>query len=128
MKNKTPSNNEKERIIEEVQKLLEERRRKTLEMARKAILEEEIESKEVKEALHHFMTKYWHDLARPTLMSICCEAVGGDPDAIILFAVPLSLINEALDIKKHNTKNHAKHIRPKTSQKHQGKKQERHIQ
>ena len=99
MKNKSPSNNEKERIIEEVQKLLEERGRKPLEMARKAILEEEIESKEVKEALHYFITEYWHDLARPTLMSICCEAVGGDPNATIPFAVPLSLISGALDIQ-----------------------------
>jgi len=99
MKNKSPSNNEKERIIEEVQKLLEERGRKPLEMVRKAILEEEIESKEVKEALRYFITEYWHDLARPTLMSICCEAVGGDPNATIPFAVPLSLISGALDIQ-----------------------------
>ena len=99
MKNKSPSNNEKERIIEEVQKLLEERGRKPLEMVRKAILEEEIESKEVKEALHYFITEYWHDLARPTLMSICCEAVGGDPNATIPFAVSLSLISGALDIQ-----------------------------
>jgi len=99
MKNKSPSNNEKERIIEEVQKLLEERGRKPLEMVRKAILEEKIESKEVKEALHYFITEYWHDLARPTLMSICCEAVGGDPNATVPFAVPLSLISGALDIQ-----------------------------
>jgi len=99
MKNKSLSNNEKERIIEEVQKLLEERGRKPLEMVRKAILEEEIESKEVKEALHYFITEYWHDIARPTLMSICCEAVGGDPNATIPFAVPLSLISGALDIQ-----------------------------
>ncbi len=99
MKNKSLSNNEKERIIEEVQKMLEERGRKPLEMARKAILEEEIESKEVKEALHYFITEYWHDLARPTLMSICCEAVGGDPNATVPFAIPLSLISGALDIQ-----------------------------
>jgi len=90
---------EKEKLIEEVQKLMEERGRKPLEMARKAILEEKIESKKVKEALHYFMTEYWHDLARPTLMSICCEAVGGDPNATIPFAVPLSLISGALDIQ-----------------------------
>jgi len=49
--------------------------------------------------LHYFITEYWHDLARPTLMSICCEAVGGDPNATIPFAVPLSLISGALDIQ-----------------------------
>jgi len=90
---------EREKLIKDIQKLMEERGRKPLEMARKAILEEKIESKEVKEALHYFMTKYWQDLARPTLMSICCEAVGGDPNATIPFAVPLSLISGALDIQ-----------------------------
>jgi len=99
MKNKSRPNNENEEIIEKVQKLMEERGRKPLEMARKAILEEKIESREVREALHYFMTEYWHDLARPTLMSICCEAVGGDPNATIPFAVPLSLISGALDIQ-----------------------------
>ena len=99
MKNKSQPNNENEEIIEKVQKLMEERGRKPLEMARKAILEEKIESREVKEALHYFMTKYWQDLARPTLMSICCEAVGGDPNATIPFAIPLSLISGALDIQ-----------------------------
>ena len=99
MKNKLQPNNENEEIIGKVQKLMEERGRKPLEMARKAILEEKIESKEVREALHYFMTEYWQDLARPTLMSICCEAVGGDPNATIPFAIPLSLISGALDIQ-----------------------------
>jgi len=91
-------NKQQEKLVEEVQKLMEERGRKPLEMARKSVLEEEIECKEVKEALHYFMTEYWQDLARPTLMSICCEAVGGDPKATTVFAVPLSLISGALDI------------------------------
>ncbi|MCD6242215.1 polyprenyl synthetase family protein [Candidatus Bathyarchaeota archaeon] len=89
---------QQEKLIEEIQKLMEERGRKPLEMARKAVLEEKIECKEAKEALHYFITEYWHDLARPTLLSICCEAVGGDPNATIPFAVPLSLISGALDI------------------------------
>ena len=89
---------QQEKVIEEIRKLMEERGRKPLEMARKAVLEEKIECKEAKEALHYFITEYWHDLARPTLLSICCEAVGGDPNATIPFAVPLSLISGALDI------------------------------
>ena len=91
-------NEEQERLIEEVEKLMEERGRKPLEMARKAVLEEKIECKEAREALHYFITEYWHDLTRPTLLSICCEAVGGDPNATIPFAVPFSLISGAIDI------------------------------
>ena len=97
-KNLQCSNKEQEKLIEEVQRLMEERGRKPLDMARKAVLEEKIECREAREALHYFMTEYWQDLARPTLLSICCEAVGGNPNATIPFAVSLSLISGAIDI------------------------------
>ena len=87
-----------EEIMEQVQKILEERGRKALEMARKTVLEEEIECKEVREALKYFMTEYWHDLARPALLSIACEAVGGDPDITTPIAIPMTLISGAIDI------------------------------
>jgi geranylgeranyl diphosphate synthase type I len=95
-KNRNDSNQEE--IIERVEKLLKERGAKPLEMARKAILEEEIECKEVREALEYFMTKCWQDLARPTLLSLGCEAVGGNPEATAPFAVALSLISGGIDI------------------------------
>lgn len=92
------SDKEQEKLIGEVQRLMEERGRKPLNMARKAVLEERIESKEAGEALHYFIKECWHDLARPTLLSLCCEAVGGDPNATIPFAVCLSLISGGIDI------------------------------
>jgi geranylgeranyl diphosphate synthase type I len=92
---KAPS---QEEMMEQVQKLLEERGRKALEMARKTVLEEEIECKEIREALKYFMTEYWHDVARPALLSLCCEAVGGDPEVTIPIAIPLSLISGGIDI------------------------------
>lgn len=87
-----------EDIIEHVEKLLKERGAKPLEMARKAILKEKIECKEVQEALEYFMTKCWQDLARPTLLSLGCEAVGGNPEATTSIAVALSLISGGIDI------------------------------
>jgi len=87
-----------EEIVEQVQRLLEERGRKALEMAKKEMLQEKIECKEVREALNYFMTEYWQDLARPALLSLCCEAVGGDPEATIPIAIPLSLISGGIDI------------------------------
>lgn len=92
---KTPS---QEEITEQVQKILEERGRKALEMARKTVLEEKIECKEVREALNYFMTEYWHDVARPALLSLACEAVGGNPDITTPIAIPMSLISGAIDI------------------------------
>jgi len=87
-----------EEMMEQVQKIFEERGRKALEMARQTILQEEIECKEVHEALKYFMTDYWHDLARPTLLSLACEAVGGNPDITTPIAIPMTLISGAIDI------------------------------
>jgi geranylgeranyl diphosphate synthase type I len=93
--NETPN---QEEITKQLQKLLKERGRKALEMAKKTVLEEKIESKEVQEALKYFMTEYWHDVARPALLSLTCEAVGGDPDTTTPIAIPMSLISGAIDI------------------------------
>jgi geranylgeranyl diphosphate synthase type I len=84
--------------MKEVQKIFRKRGIKALEMARKEILEEKIEYKQVKEAITYFVMKYWHDLARPSLLSMTCEAVGGDPEATIPVAVPMILISGAIDI------------------------------
>jgi geranylgeranyl pyrophosphate synthase len=92
---KAPS---QEEMMEQVQKILEERGRKALEMARKTVLEEEIECKEVRKALKYFITEYWHDLARPALLSLCCEAVGRDPDITTPIAIPMTLISGGIDI------------------------------
>ena len=87
-----------EEIVKQVQKLLEERGIKALEMARKEVLGEEIECKEAREALKYFMTQYWHDRTSPTLLSLACEAVDGDLNAVATFAKPIILIGGAADI------------------------------
>jgi geranylgeranyl pyrophosphate synthase len=87
-----------EEITKKLQQLLEERGMKALELARKTVLEEKIESKEVREALKYFMSEYWYDVTRPALLSLVCEAVGGDPNIITPVAIPMSLISGAIDI------------------------------
>jgi geranylgeranyl diphosphate synthase type I len=93
--NETPS---QEEITQQLQKLLHERGKKTLELARKTVLEEKIESKEVQEALTYFMTEFWHDVTRPALLSLVCEAVGGDPEITTPIAISMSLISGGIDI------------------------------
>ena len=95
---KNPKQPSQEEMMKQVQKIFEERGRKALEMARKTVLEEEIECKEAREALKYFITEYWHDLARPALLSLACEAVGGDPDITTPIAIPMTLISGAIDI------------------------------
>jgi geranylgeranyl diphosphate synthase type I len=87
-----------EEITEQLQKLLHERGKEGLELARKTVLEEKIESKEVREALDYFMNEYWHDVTRPALFSLVCEAVGGDPNITTSIAIPMILISGAIDI------------------------------
>jgi geranylgeranyl diphosphate synthase type I len=87
-----------EEITEQLLTLLEKRGRKALELARKIVLEEKIESKEVQDALKYFMTEYWHDVTRAGLLSLVCEAVGGDTNLTTPIAVPLILISGAIDI------------------------------
>jgi len=82
-----------------VSQLFEERGRKAFEMAKAAILEEanKLECKTTREALR-FFANYWTDTTRPALLSIACEALGGDPEATMPFAVPLMLVCGAIDI------------------------------
>ncbi|UCC27772.1 MAG: polyprenyl synthetase family protein [Candidatus Bathyarchaeota archaeon] len=87
-----------EEAMERLQKIFKERGSKPLEMARNEILKEKIESAEAKDALTYFMTEYWNDLARPTLLSLACEAVGGNPELTTPIAVPMTLISGAIDI------------------------------
>lgn len=87
-----------EKIAKQTQAIMENRGAKALEIARKTILPERVECKEIREALHYFMTEYWHDLARPALLSLACEAVGGNPDITTPIAVPMILISGAIDI------------------------------
>jgi geranylgeranyl diphosphate synthase type I len=87
-----------EEITEQLQKLLHERGKEGLNLARKAILNEKIDSKEVREALDYFMNEYWHDFTSSALLSLVCEAVGGDPKITTPVAVSLTLISGAIDI------------------------------
>jgi len=87
-----------EEAMEKLQEIFKKRGSKALEMARKEVLQEKIECKEAREALAYFITEYWHDLARPTLLSLACEAVGGDPELTTPIAVPMILISGAIDI------------------------------
>ena len=81
-----------------VDRLFRERGGGVLEEARKIVLQDKLESKEVYEALTYFMTEYWHDTARPAILSLVCEGVGGDPRVTTPIAIPMTLISGALDI------------------------------
>jgi geranylgeranyl diphosphate synthase type I len=86
-----------ERAAEEVKKIFEERGRKILEEVESSIISEEIECKEAKGALVHFAS-YFRDIVRPSLVSIACEAVGGEPLAGARLGKSLILLSGATDV------------------------------
>jgi len=87
-----------EEAMKQIQKIFKKRGTKALEMAKREILKEKIECKAVKEALTYFMNEYWLDYSRPALLSMACEAVGGDPELTTFIAVPMTLLSGAVDI------------------------------
>jgi geranylgeranyl pyrophosphate synthase len=89
-----------EELSKYVAKMFEERGRKALEIAREAVMDEaeKLDCEEAREALKYFMNEYWKDTARPALLSVACEALGGNPNATTPIAVPLILIGGAVDI------------------------------
>ena len=85
------------KLAESVRQLLEDKGREALDVAKRRVFKETTYCREVKDALKHFFG-YWDDLARPSLISISCEAVGGDPKITIPFAASMTLICGAADV------------------------------
>jgi geranylgeranyl pyrophosphate synthase len=78
-------------------KELEKRSKKGLEFAKKTILAEKVEYKELREALEHY-TQNWSDFTHPGLFSLACEAVNGDPNALVKVQAAIALMAGAFDI------------------------------
>ena len=88
---------EYERAAEEVRRLFEEKASKLVEEIVASVAAEKLDCHEAKEALLYFISK-WRDLVRPSLVSLACEAVGGDPSLAAPIGKALSLLSGATDI------------------------------
>lgn len=88
---------EYEKAAEEVRKLFQRKGGKVLKKATASVLKEKFECDEVRKALSHFMS-YWRDVVRPSLVSLACEAVGGDPSIAAPIGKSLTLLSGATDI------------------------------
>lgn len=98
MHNKNDDKSISEKLVKQTRELLREKGLESLEAAKKLVLEEKLECSEMNEALEYFMTQYWQDLTTPALLSLSCEAVGGNVDDVKPIAAPLILISGAIDI------------------------------
>ena len=87
-----------EELAEKVKAILTERSKKAMELAKQSVLKEQIKHERLREALCYFAEEIWYDAAHPTLLSLACEAVGGNPDATIDVAAGLVVLTGAADI------------------------------
>jgi len=85
------------KLIVQVNRLLVERSKKALEIAKKEILQEKRESKEINDAFRYY-AKAWNDVVHPGLISIACEAVGGKADDTTSIQVALLLLTAGFDV------------------------------
>lgn len=87
-----------ETLVEQVKRLLIERSKKAMTLSKQAILEEQFKYEPLGEALRYFMSEIWYDASHPSMLSLACEAVGGDPDATTNIGAALVMLAGAADI------------------------------
>lgn len=88
----------KEKLVERTVALLRERGKDALEVAKQNILREKIKYKPLQEALRYFIDEVFQDVMHPGLLSIYCEAVGGDPNETTQVGAALVLLVGAADL------------------------------
>jgi len=86
-----------EKSIEKILKILKQRASKPLQAAKKAILKENVQSKEAHEALRYYAENFLEPTA-PAFVSLACEAVGGNPEKTTLMGAVTVLYVGAVDI------------------------------
>ncbi len=87
-----------EKLLQQVNAILLKRSKKAIESAKKAVSQEQIKDPKLREALHYFMEEICADASHPTLLSLACEAVGGNPDKTVGVAKAIVLLTGAADI------------------------------
>jgi geranylgeranyl pyrophosphate synthase len=83
--------------IKKVLKILKQRAAKSLQTAKESIIEESVHSKEARQALRYYAEKFLEPTA-PALISLACEAVGGDAEETTLIGAAIALYVGAVDV------------------------------
>jgi heptaprenyl diphosphate synthase len=91
------TNRKPKKLIEKITHILQRRSANSLEAAKKLMLSNKLECKEINEAFEYY-AKNWNDYLHPGLISISCEAVNGNPDDSIPIQIAMLLLNAAIDI------------------------------
>jgi len=77
--------------------ILEEKSKKGIDLAKRMMLEEKIQSDIIRHALEYYVSN-WEILTHPAPFAIAYEAVGGDPDKMAEAQAAVVMLSAALDI------------------------------
>jgi geranylgeranyl diphosphate synthase type I len=90
--------------MKEVIEFLESRGKKSVDVSKQYVLRKKIDYEPLNEAIKYFMNEFWYDVLHPALISIACEAVGGNPDettnvgaAVVLLAGGADIHDDIID-------------------------------
>jgi geranylgeranyl pyrophosphate synthase len=90
--------NENKKLMGQVQILLRKHGQKAFKIAKNSVLQEKNVYETVYEALRYFMEESWFDLQHPALISLACQAVGGEPEKTLRIGAAMVLLAGAADI------------------------------
>jgi geranylgeranyl diphosphate synthase, type I len=85
-------------LMDQVNALMVERSTKPMEKARQAVLKEQLRDEQLQEAVRYFMEEIWCSASHPTLLSLTCEAVGGNPEDTVDIGAAFAVLAGAADI------------------------------
>ena len=86
-----------EKLWDKVNILLSEYGQEALQFSKNYVLQEKIEYEPLCEALRYFFES-WFDVLHPTLISLSCEAVGGNRNETVKMGAAIVLLTGAADI------------------------------
>ncbi|MGB9671624.1 MAG: polyprenyl synthetase family protein [Candidatus Bathyarchaeales archaeon] len=98
MTDKTINEKRKKKLAEQVLILFKERGIDAFEMAKKAVLQEKIAYKPLHDVLNYFIQENWRTFQHPALISLTCEAVGGNPKETTAVGAAMILLAGAADV------------------------------
>jgi geranylgeranyl pyrophosphate synthase len=90
--------NKNKKLMEQVRIILRKYGQKAFKIAKNFVLQERTLYEPVYEALRYFMEESWLDFQHPALISLTCEAVGGDPNTTTPIGAAFVLLAGAADI------------------------------
>jgi len=85
------------KIMKEILTTLRKRSAKSLKLAKKQVVTMNIKSIEARKALE-FYASNWDDVTHPGILSLTCEAVGGEPKFAVPMQVIMLLLTGAIDL------------------------------